>query len=46
MLYTSWENLFMPFANNKDEDQPVHLRSLNTVFIISCLDGIIYLVSL
>ena len=23
---TSWENLFLPYANNKDADQPAHLR--------------------
>ena len=25
---TSWENLFLPCANSKGADQPVHLRSL------------------
>ena len=25
---TSWENVFMPNANNKGADQPVHPRSL------------------
>ena len=32
---TSWENLFMPYANNKDADKPVRF-----------LDSIIALVSL
>ena len=38
---TSWENLFLPYANNKDADQPAHLRSLVSVFVIHCLDSII-----
>ena len=25
---SSWENLFLPYANNKGADQPAHLRSL------------------
>ena len=33
----SWENLFIPCANNKDADQP----SLITVFVIRFLDSII-----
>ena len=31
----------MPYANNKDADQPVHLRSLISVFVVRCLDSII-----
>ena len=31
----------MPYANNKDADQPVHPRSLISVFVIPCLDSII-----
>ena len=36
----------MPYANNKGADQPVHLRSLISVFVIGCLDSIIPLVSI
>ena len=42
----SWENLFMPYANNKDTDQPAHPRRLLSVFVIRCLDSIIPLVSI
>ena len=35
----------MPYANNKDADQPAHPHSLISVFVIRCLDGIIPLVS-
>ena len=35
----SWENLFMPYANNKDADQPVYPRSLISVFVVCCLDS-------
>ena len=42
----SWENLFLPYANNKDADQPAHPRSLISVSIIRCLDRIIPLVSI
>ena len=38
---TSWENLFLPYANNKGTDQPAHLRSLISAFVIRCLDSII-----
>ena len=43
---TSWENLFMPYANNKGADQPAHPRSLNSVFVVRCLNRIIHLVSI
>ena len=43
---TSWENLFMPYANNKGADQPAHPRSLISAFVVHCLDSIIPLVSL
>ena len=36
----SRENLFMPYANNKDADQPAHLRSLISAFVVRCLDSI------
>ena len=42
---TSWENLFMPYANNKGTDQPAHLRSLICTFVVHCLDSIISQVS-
>ena len=40
---TSWENLFMPYANNKGADHP---RSLISAFVSHCLDSIIPLVSI
>ena len=43
---TSWETLFMPYANNKGTDQPAHLRSLISAFVVCCLDSIIPLVSI
>ena len=43
---TSWENLFMSYANNKDAEQPAHPRSLISVFVVRCLDSIIPLVSI
>ena len=42
---TSWENLLMPYANNKDADQPAHPRRLISTFVIRCLDSIIPLFS-
>ena len=36
----SCEKLFMPYANNKDADQPAHPCSLISVFVICCLDTI------
>ena len=43
---SSWENLFMPYANNKSADQPAHPHSLISAFVIHCLDSIISLVSI
>ena len=43
---TSWENLFMPYVNNKGTDQPAHPRSLISAFVFRCLDSIIHLVSI
>ena len=43
---TSWENLFMPYANNKGADQPAHPRSLISTFIVCCLDSVISLASI
>ena len=42
----SWENLFMPYANNKGADQPLHPHSLISTFVVRCLDRIIPLVSI
>ena len=36
----------MPYANNKGADQPAHLRSLISTFVVRCLDNIISLVSI
>ena len=42
---TSWENLFLPYANNKGADQPAHPCSLISAFVIRSLDSRIPLVS-
>ena len=34
---------FMSYANNKGADQPAHLRSLMSAFVVRCLDSIISL---
>ena len=31
----------MPYANNKGADQPAHLRSLISTFVVRCLDSVI-----
>ena len=36
----------MKYANNKDADQPAHLCSLISTFVVRCLDSIIPLVSI
>ena len=38
---TTWENLFLPYANNKGADQSVHLRSLISTFVVGYIDNII-----
>ena len=38
---TSWENLFYAICANKDADQPAHLCSLISIFIVRCLDSTI-----
>ena len=43
---TSWENLFMPYANNKGTDQSARTCRLISTFVIHCLDSIIPLVSI
>ena len=35
-----------PYANNKGADQPAHLRSLISAFVVRCLDSIISLDSI
>ena len=35
----------LPHANNKGADQPAHLRSLISAFVVRCLDSIISLAS-
>ena len=42
----SWENLFMPYANNKGADQPAHRCSLISSFVVHCLYSKIPLVSI
>ena len=46
MWASSWENLFMLYANNKGADQPAHPRSLISAVVVCCLDSIIPLVSI
>ena len=36
----------MSYANNKGADQPAHLRSLISAFVVLCLDSIISLESI
>ena len=36
----------LPYANNKGADQPAHLSSLISAFVVRCLDSIISLVSI
>ena len=36
----------MPYANNKDADQPAHPRSLISAFVVRCVHSIIPLVSI
>ena len=38
--------MFLPYANNKGADQPVHPRSLISAFVVHCLDSVIPLVSI
>ena len=41
---TAYESLLMPYANNKDTNQPANLRSLISAFVVRCLDSTISLV--
>ena len=36
----------MPYANNKGADQPAHLRSLISAFVVHCLDSIMPLLAM
>ena len=36
---TSWEKLFLPYANKKGADQPAHPRSLISAFVVRPLDS-------
>ena len=36
----------MPYANNKGADQPAHLHSLISTFIVRCLDSMICILAL
>ena len=42
----SWENQFLPYANNKGADHPAHPRSLISTFFVRFLDSIIPPVSI
>ena len=35
----SWENLLLPYATIKGPDQPAHMRSLISAFVVRCLDS-------
>ena len=37
---------FLPYGNNKGADQPAHLRSLISTFVLCCLDSIIPLLAI
>ena len=43
---TSWENLFLPYANNKGADQPTYPRSLISTFVVRCLDSMTPIVAI
>ena len=34
------KNYLLPYANNKDEDQPAHPRSLINAFFVRCLGSV------
>ena len=43
---TSWESLFLPYANNKCADQPAHPCSLISNFVVRYSDSIIPVVAM
>ena len=42
----SWENLFLPYANNKGADQPAQSRSPISAFAVHCLNSIIHILAI
>ena len=36
----------MPYAKNKGADQPAHLRSLISTFVVCCLDSMICILAI
>ena len=38
--------VFAIYANNKDADQPVHLHSQISVFVVRCLDSIMLILAI
>ena len=46
LLCQTRENLFLPYANNKDADPPVHPHSLISAFFVRCLDRIIHILAI
>ena len=40
------EICLMPYANNKDADQPAHPRSLISTFVVRCLDSMICILAI
>ena len=42
----SWENLFMPYENNKCADQPAHPCSLLSTFVVRCLDSTVCILAI
>ena len=42
----SWENLLLPYANNKAADQLAHSRSLISTSVVHCLDSIISILAI
>ena len=45
LIHVVRKSAFM-YVDNKDIDQPVHLHSLISVFVVPCLDSIIHLISI
>ena len=43
---SSWENLFLPYANNKGTDQPAQPRSLLSSFVNRSLGSVITVVAI
>ena len=41
-----WENLFMPYTNNKGVGQHAHPHNLISAFVVRCLDSIIPLLAI